>query len=391
MALKEIILKRGKESNLERKHPWIFSGAIHRKDLMIASGDHVVVVDSSGRALAVGHYTDSSIAIRILSFENRVIDLEFYKEYLANAKNVRSSILSLPSPDTNCYRLIAGEGDFLPGLIIDIYDDVAVIQCHTAGMLGDIDLIAEALDQVFDEKLDSIYLKAIHIKEQDYESQFLKGSKTEQVVNEHGISFHVDWTTGQKTGFFLDQRENRLLIQKYSTGRRVLNTFCYTGGFSLNALAAGAKIVHSIDISQPAMDQTDRNVKLNKPDDSTHKSITGNVIEYLNTIEKDAYDLIILDPPAFAKNRNKSHNAVQAYKRINLAAMNKIGSNGIIFTFSCSQVVDRNLFENTIRAAAIESGRNIRILHHLNQAPDHTVNIYHQEGHYLKGLVIHVE
>lgn len=391
MALKEIILKRGKESNLQRKHPWIFSGAIHRKDKSIASGDQVVVLDSQGHTIAVGHYTDSSIAVRILSFEPRAIDLEFYKEYLSTAKHARNSVLSLPSSLTNCYRLIAGEGDFLPGLIIDMYDDVAVIQCHTAGMLGDIDLIAEALDQVFEESLDSIYLKAIHIKEQAYESQFLKGCKTEQLVKEHDISFHVDWTKGQKTGFFLDQRENRFLIQKYAKGRRVLNTFCYTGGFSLNALKADAELVHSIDISQTAMDQTDRNVNLNNAKESRHKSITGNVIEFLNKSKKDEYDLIILDPPAFAKNRNKSHNAVQAYKRINLAAMQKIGSNGIIFTFSCSQVVDRKLFENTIRAAAIESGRNIRILHHLNQAPDHTVNIYHQEGHYLKGLVIHVE
>ena len=391
MEMKKISLKKGKESNIERKHPWIFSGAIYKTPSDIKNGDHVQITNFRDEVIAIGHYASSSIAVRILDFNDVLINKDFYIQKLRKAKNLRRDILQLPSSVTNCYRLVAGEADDLAGLIIDIYNKAAVIQCHSMGMLKDIKIISSALDFVFEENLDTIYLKPIHIKDQDYASQFLKGEQEEAIVLENNHKFHVNWVEGQKTGFFLDQRENRQMLASYSKDKNVLNTFCYTGGFSVYALLAGAKKVDSVDISESAMTQTDRNILLNQENPNNHQSITANVLEYLKDIEQAYYNLIILDPPAFAKNRNKSHNAVQAYKRLNLAAMKKIAPNGIIFTFSCSQVIDRELFESTIRAAAIECGRNIKILKHLNQAPDHAINIFHQEGHYLKGLILHVE
>lgn len=391
MEMMTISLKKGKESNIARKHPWIFSGALYKVNDKIEEGEAVRILDYQGKTLGVGHYANASIAIRILSFEDVNIDQDFYFKKIQNAKSLRQDILKLPSSTTNCYRLIAGESDQLPGLIIDIYNNNAVIQCHSAGMLKDIVLITDALKGVFENKLDTIYLKSIHVKEQKYDNKHLIGSKNEDIVLENGHNFHINWAEGQKTGFFLDQRENRQMLGSFVKGKKVLNTFCYTGGFSVYAMQAGATQVDSIDISSVAMEQTTKNIQLNSEKTEIHQSITGNVMEYLKDIEQDYYDVIILDPPAFAKNRNKSHNAVQAYKRLNLAAMEKIAPKGIIFTFSCSQVVDRELFENTIRAAAIESGRNIRILKHLNQSPDHCMDIFHQEGHYLKGLVLYIE
>ncbi len=389
--MKSVQLRKGRERALLRKHPWIFSGGLYKPSKNLKNGDHVQVEDHSGRVLAVGHYADSSIAVRILAFAQRSIDQAFYEEKLMMAKNLRIDILKLPSTHTNCYRLISGEGDQLSGLIIDIYDQHAVIQCHTMGMLGDIDMIGKALDHCFDHQLKSIYLKSIHIKNHVYESRFLKGDTEGCIVLENNLKFQVNWVEGQKTGFFLDQRRNRQLLGTYATGKHVLNTFCYTGGFSVYAMHQNAASVHSIDISDVAMSQTDQNIALNNDDTSRHESITGNVIEYLKNVDSDYFDLIILDPPAFAKNKNKSHNAVQAYKRLNLTAMKKIKSQGIIFSFSCSQVIDRNLFEHTVRAAAIESRRNVKLIHHLTQAPDHMINMFHQEGHYLKGVVLVVD
>lgn len=386
--IKSVQLRKGREIALTRKHPWIFSGALFKPSKDLRNGDHVQVEDFNGDVLAVGHYANASIAIRVLAFAKRLIDTSFYLEKIEQARIHRQDILALPSSITNCYRLISGEGDHLSGLIIDIYDKHAVIQCHTMGMLNDIQMISDALDQSFKGELDSIYLKSIHIKNQEYDSTFLKGSTEECIVLENSHQFHVNWVEGQKTGFFLDQRNNRKLLGDYSNGKKVLNTFCYTGGFSVYAMMNKAEEVHSIDISSSAMEQTEKNIDLNSQNDKRHQSITGNVILHLKEIEKDYYDLIVLDPPAFAKNKNKSHNAVQAYKRLNLAAMKKIKSNGIIFSFSCSQVIDRNLFENTIRAAAIESGRDVKLIHHLSQGPDHVINMFHQEGHYLKGVVL---
>ena len=391
MDIKVLRLKKGRENALERKHPWIFSGGLAHIHSKPEDGEHVHVADHYGNVIATGHYAPLSIAIRILAFDQIDIDNNYYEESISKAFKFRNAILNFPNKETNCYRLIAGEGDNLPGLIIDIYGQHAVVQCHTTGMLKDIDMIVAALESVIGKNLDTIYLKAIHVKNQGYESRFLKGSKESTLVFENGVQFYVNWTDGQKTGFFLDQRDNREIVGQFSKGKVVLNTFCYTGGFSAYAMKNGAKAVTSIDISAIAMEATDKNIALNCEITDHHSSITDNVMDYLKNIEKDQYDIIILDPPAFAKNRNKSHNAVQAYKRLNLTAMNKIKPGGMIFTFSCSQVVDRILFENTIRAAAIECGRDVKIIKHLNQAPDHVINAFHQEGHYLKGLIVVVD
>ena len=391
MEIKVLKLKKGREIALKRKHPWIFSGGLAHINNKPEIGEHVHIADHFDNILATGHYAPLSIAVRILAFEKIEINEQYYRESIQRAFNFRNSVLNFPNKSTNCYRLIAGEGDNLPGLIIDIYGHHAVVQCHTAGMLKDMDLITAALNTVLGKNLETIYLKAIHIKNQDYESRFLKGSSESAIVLENGVEFYVNWADGQKTGFFLDQRDNRKIVGQYSKGKNILNTFCYTGGFSAYAIKNDAKSVTSIDISAVAMEATDKNISLNNSLNINHTSITGNVMEYLKDVEKNQFDIIILDPPAFAKNRNKSHNAVQAYKRLNLAAMNKIKAGGMIFTFSCSQVVDRILFENTIRAAAIECGRDVKFIKHLNQAPDHVINAFHQEGHYLKGLIIVVD
>ncbi len=382
-------LKKGREQAIERRHPWIFSGALMKSKQDIKDGQPVWVQTQKGEIIATGHYSDASIMVRVLAFEKVSIDLSFFNDQIQQALNLRKNILGLPNKKTNAYRLIAGEGDHLSGLIVDIYDKHAIIQCHTEGMYQARHIISEALQNVFKEGLKTIFLKSIHIKESQYESEFLMGTVEQAVVKEHGLSFTVNWKEGQKTGFFLDQRDNRTLLQEYSKDKNVLNTFCYTGGFSAYALEGGAKKVVSVDISDAAMKMTDINIALTGKAD-LHESVTANVLQYLKEIKDGEFDIIVLDPPAFAKNRKKTHNAIIAYKRINRIAMRKIKSGGLIFTFSCSQVINKELFDNTVRSAAIEAGRKVKILRHLNQSPDHVINAFHQEGHYLKGLIVYV-
>lgn len=389
MSYPILTLKKGREQAIQRLHPWIFSGAFHRNKLSLKEGEPVWVGTQSGEIIATGHYSDSSIMVRVLAFEKTIIDLDFYTKQIEQAVMLRKNILGLPNKKTNAYRLIAGEGDHLPGLIVDMYDGHAIMQAHTFGMHNASKMICEALQNVFKKDLQTVFLKSIHIKESAYESAFLYGETEEAVINEHDVAFKVNWMEGQKTGFFLDQRDNRKLLQDFSRGKKVLNTFCYTGGFSAYALQGGAEKVVSVDISESAMKMTDLNVSYTGMSDK-HESVTANVLQYLKEIEDNSFDIIVLDPPAFAKNRKKTHNAVIAYKRINRIAMRKIKAGGLIFTFSCSQVIHKELFDNTVRSAAIEAGRKVKIIKHLNQSPDHVINAYHQEGHYLKGLIIHV-
>lgn len=399
----KIFLKKGKEEPLKRFHPWIFSGAIAKmvgdNGGNIADGDLVEVLDFRGQPLAMGYYNDGSIAVRVLSFElNEQIDAAFWKKRLQNAVDYRRTLGLIDSKVTNCFRLIHAEGDGLPGLIIDVYAQTAVVQCHAIGMHRQIESIKNALLQVLDNQLVAIYDKSAETLPPQYVSQISlkngylynpKSIETPQIVLENGNQFAIDWVTGQKTGFFLDQRDNRQLIEKYAKGKSVLNTFCYSGGFSIYALKAGAKSVHSIDVSQKAIDLTDKNVELNRPFEGSAVSTAADVLSFLKD-NQDIYDVIVVDPPAFAKSISKRHNAVQAYKRLNAMALRQITEGGILFTFSCSQVVDRQLFYDTIVAAAIEAGRKVRVMHHLTQPADHPVNIFHPEGSYLKGLVLQV-
>ena len=399
----KIFLKKGKEEPLKRFHPWIFSGAIAKivgdNGGNIADGDLVEVLDFRGQPLAMGYYNDGSIAVRVLSFElNEQIDDAFWKKRLQNAVEYRRTLGLIDSKETNCFRLIHAEGDGLPGLIIDIYAQTAVVQCHSIGMHRQIESIKNALLQVLENQLVAIYDKSSETLPPQYVSQISlkngylynpKSIETPQIVLENGNQFAIDWVTGQKTGFFLDQRNNRQLIEKYAKGKSVLNTFCYSGGFSIYALKAGAKSVHSIDVSQKAIDLTDKNVELNRPFEGSAVSTAADVLSFLKE-NQDIYDVIVVDPPAFAKSISKRHNAVQAYKRLNAMALRQITEGGILFTFSCSQVVDRQLFYDTIVAAAIEAGRKVRVMHHLTQPADHPVNIFHPEGSYLKGLVLQV-
>jgi len=360
-----LYLKKGRDQALERLHPWIFSGAFQKSKQTCDEGSVVWVANSDGDIVATGHYSSASIMVRVLSFEKTEIDLSFYIDALQNAYDFRQKALGLPSKETNAFRLVAGEGDNLSGLIIDLYDKHAVMQCHTSAMYNSRSLISEALQKVLGKDLETIYLKSIHIKDQAYESEFLLGESPSTTILENNVNFSVDWTQGQKTGFFLDQRENRALLRQFSKNKSVLNTFCYTGGFSVYALEGNASKVVSVDISESAMEMTDKNVALNKNADR-HTSVTANVLQYLKEIEDNSFDIIVLDPPAFAKNRNKSHNAMIAYKRINRIAMRKIKKGGLIFTFSCSQVIGRELFDNTVRSAAIEAGRKGKLLTEVN-------------------------
>lgn len=389
MAYPILSLKKGREKALERMHPWIFSGAFTKNNSSIKDGDPVWVADYQGNIVATGHFSKASIMVRVLSFDQATIDLDFFTKKIQDAFDFRQNSLQFPNSQTNAFRLIAGEGDFLSGLIIDFYNYHFVVQCHTQGMLAQKNLISEALQNVFGKKLQTIFLKSIHIKDHEYESEFLLGESPETEIIENGVKFKVNWTEGQKTGFFLDQRDNREILKSFSKGKKVLNTFCYTGGFSAYALEGDAEKVVSVDISESAINMTDLNAGLNS-NHERHESITANVLQYLKEIENGAYDIIVLDPPAFAKNRNKTHNAIQAYKRINRIAMRRIKSGGLIFTFSCSQVIGRELFDNTVRSAAIEAGRKVRVIKHLNQSADHVINAFHQEGHYLKGLILQV-
>lgn len=396
---KTIKLKKGKESSLLRFHPWIFSGAIQAMDDGIEEGDTVRVLSHDGSFLAVGHYQIGSIAVRVLSFEDITIDHDFWYKRLEKAYNVRKAIGvirrqagSLPINTT--YRLVHGEGDNLPGLIIDIYDDTAVMQAHSVGIHVNRNIIAQALVDVMGSELHAIYYKSettLPFKANlGQENGFIYGSTDNNIAIENGLKFHIDWLKGQKTGFFVDQRENRALVEKYAKGRSVLNMFCYTGGFSVYAMRGGALSVHSVDSSAKAIELTRSNMELNFPGDARHEAFCEDAFKYLD--EHDAtYDLIILDPPAFAKHRKALRNGLRGYTRLNVKGLQRIKHGGILFTFSCSQVVTKENFREAVFTAAAQTGRNVRILHQLHQPADHPINIYHPEGEYLKGLVLYVE
>lgn len=378
-----IKLKKGKEASILRGHPWVFSGAIAEEPDSLVDGDLVVLQTASGKHLGSGHYNAGSIRVRILTRADVPIDQHFWDKAIANAYQYRRNIGLTQNPDTNAFRLVHGEGDQLPGLIIDIYDDVVVIQPHSAGMQRAVQEIGVALNALDELNLNTIYVKGI-----SGASDYLKGKKEETVVRENGHQFQVNWVTGQKTGFFLDQRDNRQLLAHYAKGKTVLNTFCYSGGFSVYALDAGASLVHSVDSSAKAIDLVNENVAL-LDDKTPHEAFVADTQHYLK--DCDSYDIVVLDPPAFAKHLSAKHRAVQGYKRLNIAGLNKVKPGGLLFTFSCSQVVDAQLFYNTIVAAAMEVKRNIRVMHRLSQPADHPVNIFHPEGSYLKGLVLYVE
>ena len=394
MSQSRFILKPGKEDSFRRFHPWVFSGAIQRVIGEPVEGDVVAVEDWQGNFVGVGHFQIGSIAVRILSFTPVEIDYDFYCERLGVAYEMRRS-LGLENGDyNNAYRLVHGEGDNLPGLIIDIYRNTAVVQAHSPGMHYARHTLAKALKAVMGDKLDNIYYKSEttlpYKAALEQENEYLLGGIGEDTATENGLTFHVDWLRGQKTGFFVDQRENRSLLERYSRGRKVLNMFCYTGGFSFYAMRGGAELVHSVDSSAKAIDLTCQNVELNFPGDPRHKAFAEDAFKYLDAMG-DNYDLIILDPPAFAKHRKVLNNALQGYRKLNAKAFEKIRPGGILFTFSCSQVVSKENFRLAVFTAAAQSGRKVRILHQLTQPADHPVNIYHPEGEYLKGLVLYVE
>ena len=395
-----VYLKKGKEESLGRVHPWVFSGAIHHIDGRPEEGDVVRVVSADGRFLAVGHIQIGSIAVRVLSFEDIVIDQTFWMQRLAAAYDARKSIFpqwkSKNGQVTNAFRLVHGEGDGLPGLVIDVYDRTAVMQAHSVGMHVSRCEIADALGEVLNGVVDNIYYKSettlAYKASEDGGNGFLKGglATSSDIAVENGLRFHVDWLGGQKTGFFVDQRENRALLERYSQGRKVLNMFCYTGGFSFYAMRGGAELVHSVDSSSRAIDITRANVELNFPGDNRHEAYAEDAFKYLDRMG-DQYDLIILDPPAFAKHKDALRNALMGYRKLNAKAFEKIRPGGILFTFSCSQVVTKDNFRTAVFTAAAMSGRRVRILHQLTQPADHPVSIYHPEGEYLKGLVLYVE
>lgn len=395
MSYKKVYLKPGKEESLKRFHPWVFSGAIARVEGEPEEGEIVDVYTSKKEFIACGHFQIGSIAVRVLSFVQETIDHEFWVRKLAVAKDLRVALGLIGNPQNNTYRLVHGEGDNLPGLIIDVYDHTAVMQAHSAGMHVYRMEIADALSEVMGDVIENIFYKSettLPFKADllSTENGFIKGGSPENVAMENGLKFHVDWLKGQKTGFFVDQRENRHLLERYAKGRNVLNMFCYTGGFSFYAMRGGANLVHSVDSSAKAIDLTNENVELNFPGDARHKAYAEDAFKYLDRMG-DQYDLIILDPPAFAKHRDALRNALRGYTKLNAKAFEKIRPGGILFTFSCSQVVNKENFRNAVFTAAAQSGRSVRILHQLTQPGDHPVNIYHPEGEYLKGLVLYVE
>ena len=390
----KIYLKPKKEDSLLRFHPWVFSGAIQSMSGKPAEGDIVEVYSSNNRFLALGHYQIGSIAVRILSFEETPIDASFWEKRIRSAYVLRHSLGLVGVADNDTYRLVHGEGDNLPGLVVDVYAHTAVMQAHSVGMhLHRYDL-TEALKAVMGDTLENVYYKSeatLPFKANlGAEDGYLYGGEVEDVAMENGLKFNVDWLKGQKTGFFVDQRENRTLLQQYAKGRSVLNMFCYTGGFSFYAMRGGAELVHSVDSSAKAISLTNRNVDLNFPGDARHEAFAEDAFKYLDRMG-DKYDLIILDPPAFAKHRNVLRNALQGYRKLNAIAFEKIKPGGILFTFSCSQVVSKENFRLAVFSAAAQAKRSVRILHQLSQPADHPVNIYHPEGEYLKGLVLYVE
>lgn len=391
---KSIYLKRGKEESLLRFHPWVFSGAIHHADAGIQEGDTVRVIASTGDFIAVGHYQVGSIAVRVLSFSDITIDQSFWRERLAAAITMRCHIGIADNPENNTYRLVHGEGDWLPGLVIDCYGSTAVMQAHSVGMhLNRMD-ICQALTDVMGGRIQQVYYKSettlpykAHLEEED---GFVFGHTDDDIAVENGLKFHVDWLRGQKTGFFVDQRENRSLLEHYSKDKTVLNMFCYTGGFSVYAMRGGAKCVHSVDSSAKAIEITNNNIGLNFPGDPRHEAYCEDAFRFLEE-KKDKYDIVVLDPPAFAKHRAALHNALKGYIRLNAKGIRLVKEGGLLFTFSCSQAVSKDQFRSAVFTAAAQSGRKVRIIHQLHQPADHPINIYHPEGEYLKGLALYVE
>lgn len=391
---KSIYLKRGKEESLLRFHPWVFSGAIHHADGGIQEGETVRVIASTGDFIAVGHYQVGSIAVRVLSFSDITIDQSFWRERLAAAITMRCHIGIADNPENNTYRLVHGEGDWLPGLVIDCYGSTAVMQAHSVGMhLNRMD-ICQALTDVMGGRIQQVYYKSettlpykAHLEEED---GFIYGHTDDDIAVENGLKFHVDWLRGQKTGFFVDQRENRSLLEHYSKDKSVLNMFCYTGGFSVYAMRGGAKCVHSVDSSAKAIEITNNNIGLNFPGDPRHQAYCEDAFRFLEE-KKDKYDIVVLDPPAFAKHRAALHNALKGYIRLNAKGIRLVKEGGLLFTFSCSQAVSKDQFRSAVFTAAAQSGRKVRIIHQLHQPADHPINIYHPEGEYLKGLVLYVE
>src|SRR4051812_41545928 len=391
----KITLNSGKDHSLRRFHPWVFSGAIKKISGEVKEGDVVEVYSSQQELLGMGHFQIGSIAVRMFSYTAVEPNFQFWKSKIETAYRFRQQLNLTNNPATNCYRLCFGEGDGLPGFIIDFYNGTAVLQSHSIGMFLIRNEFVKALQEVMGSSLKAVYNKSedtmptnAPIKAPNEYLWRSADHPDETVVLENGNKFYINWETGQKTGFFLDQRENRELLGHYSTDKIVLNTFCYSGGFSVYAGKQGAKQVHSTDVSKKAIELTDRNMELNQL--KNHESFAVDTFEFLKHKE-NIYDIIVLDPPAFAKHQNVKHNAIMGYKRLNYEAMKQIKPGGLLFTFSCSQVVDKNTFNSTVMAAAIEAGRTVRVLHHLSQPPDHCVNIFHPEGEYLKGLVVHVE
>lgn len=395
MSYPLLTIAKGKEHSIQRKHPWVFSGALASDTSELQDGDLVCLTTKKQQILGIGHFQHATISVRILSFDYETIDEAFYERRLSNAYQLRLRI-GLLNTNNNIFRICHGEGDLLPGLIIDYYNGVAVIQCHSFGMYRQVDLIAQALQKVIGPELKAIYHKSSdtlpkrEVAADGAPDGYLFGEvATPHLAQENGVQYQIDWINGQKTGFFIDQRENRALLGKYAQGKKVLNTFCYSGGFSLQALQHGATLVHSLDSSKKAIVLTDANVALNQFEER-HGSICEDAMDYMKNLPED-YDIIVLDPPAFAKHRDKRHQAIQGYKRLNAHAIRQIKPGGLIFTFSCSQVVDTLLFTNTVIAAAIEAGRSCRILEQLHQPADHPIQAFHPEGAYLKGLVIQID
>ena len=400
---KQVRLRKGKDESLKRFHPWVFSGAIQSLDDGIEEGDVVRVVTFLGDFIAVGHYQQGSIAVRVLTFSDVLIDDDFWSSRFRSALQMRLDIGIADNQQNNTYRLVHGEGDHLPGLIVDVYGKTAVMQAHSIGMHLCRKQIAKALADVMGSRIANIYYKSettLPFMTADDMSGFLVGGSEDNIATENGLKFRVDWLRGQKTGFFVDQRENRSLLEHYAHGKRVLNMFCYTGGFSFYAMRGGAELVHSVDSSAKAIELTKENVELNFPGDARHQAFCEDAFKFLEGIGMPkansqkpiaSYDLIILDPPAFAKHRGALHNALKGYTRLNQKAFEKIESGGILFTFSCSQVVTKDHFRNAVFTAAALAKRKVRILHQLHQPADHPINIYHPEGEYLKGLVLYVE
>ena len=390
----KIYLKKNKEESLKRLHPWIFSGAILKMDEGIVEGDVVDVVGYNGEFIGKGHYQIGSIAVRMLTFSEEEIDEAFWQKRLSSALQMRIAIGVADNKNNDTYRLVHGEGDNMPGLVVDCYGKTAVIQAHSVGVHYQRNMIAKALKEVLGDRVENVYYKSettLPFKaDLGQENEFLFGNTDENIALENGLKFHVDLLRGQKTGFFVDQRDNRMLLEKYSVGKKVLNMFCYTGGFSFYAMRGGATLVHSVDSSAKAIELTKANVELNFPGDARHQAYCEDAFRFLDKMGEN-YDLIVLDPPAFAKHKGALRNALKGYTRLNMKAFEKIKRGGILFTFSCSQVVTKDNFRNAVFTAALQAKRKVRILHQLHQPADHPINIYHPEGEYLKGLVLYVE